>query len=165
MKVQGVFFGCRWLNITLVIVMLGFHSFAVASTAPDLSFVQVGTKQIKEDDVTFTYTSNDGTIALKCAHVFDKPESNDWDVWCGKGTKLLRQFRIHFLVRKYESRSSERSAFEVLYWVTDRDQAINKSFSSTSSWIQFKNSSNLEKLSFSQGIENDYAYLTVELKP
>lgn len=134
-----------------------------ATPAPGFSFIE--TKQIQEDDVVFTYTSNDGTLDLKCAHVFDKPEANDWDVWCGKGTKWLRQFRVHFLVRKFASRASQRSAFEVLYWVIDRDQPTSKSFSSTSSWIQFKNSSDLEKMSFSQGVENDYAYLTVDFKP
>lgn len=128
-------------------------------------FSLVGTKAIQEDDVTFKYQSADGTFELKCTHVFDEPDLSDWDVWCGKGTKWLRQFRIHFLVRQYESKSANRSAFEVLYWVIDRDQHMSKAFSSTSSWIQFKNLSNLERMSFSQGVENDYAYLTVELKP
>lgn len=132
---------------------------------PAAGFSAIGTNKIEEDDVIFRYTSNDGTIDLKCAHVFDKPAANDWDVWCGKGTKWLRQFRVHFLVRNYESRSSQRSAFEVLYWVIDKDQPTSKSFSSTSSWIQFKNLSDLERMSFSQGVENDYAYLSVEFKP
>lgn len=135
------------------------------SLAAPVGFSKVATKAIQEDDVTFKYQSSDGTIELKCTHVFDEPELSDWDVWCGKGTNMLRQFRVHFLVRQYESKSSNRSAFEVLYWVIDRDQHMSKAFSSTSSWIQFKNLSTLEKMSFSQGVENDYAYLTVELKP
>lgn len=135
------------------------------SFAAPHGFTLVGTKEIKEDDVTFKYTSNDGSIQLNCTHVYDKPELSDWDVWCGKGTKLLRQFRIHFLVRHYESENKDRSAYQVLYWVIDRDQPTEKKFSSTSSWIQFKNLPTLEKMSFSQGVENDYAYLTVELKP
>ncbi|WP_295899386.1 hypothetical protein [uncultured Bdellovibrio sp.] len=137
-------------------------SFSFAAPA---GFSFVNAKEIKEDDVTFTYQSNDGTFELKCTHVFDQPELSDWDVWCGKGTKMLRQFRVHFLVRQYQSKAADRSAFEVLYWVIDRDQHMSKAFSSTSSWIQFRNLSNLEKMSFSQGVENDYAYLTVELKP
>lgn len=148
-------------SLLVLSFLFPFNSFAL----PSADFSARGIKQIQEDDVVFTYKSNDGTINLKCAHVYDNPQSFDWDVWCGKGTKSLRQFRVHFLVRKFESRSSQRSAFEVLYWVTDRDRPITKSFSSTSSWIQFKNAADLEKMSFSQGVENDYAYLTVELKP
>lgn len=122
-------------------------------------------QQISEDDVTFKYISSDGEIELKCTHYYDQPELYDWDVWCGKGTNMLRQFRVHFLVRQYEHQTEDRSALEVLYWVIDRDQNISKAFSSTTTWVQFKNKSKLETLSFSQGIENDYAYLKVDLRP
>ncbi|WII73106.1 hypothetical protein QJS83_04370 [Bdellovibrio sp. 22V] len=138
--------------------------FSSISFAAPVGFKLIGTKELQEDDVTFRYQSSDGTLDLKCTHVFDQPEAHDWDVWCGKGTKWLRQFRVHFLVRQYETRTADRSAFEVLYWVIDRDTPTPK-FSSTSSWLQFRNKSNLEVMSFSQGVENDYAYLTVELKP
>lgn len=129
----------------------------------DFSFV--GIKSISEKALTFKYSSNDGTFQLNCSHTFDKPELHDWSVWCGKGTHTPRHFRVHFLVRQYESSNSNRSAFEVLYWVIDRNQPMDRAFSSTSSWLQFKNRSQLEIFSFSQGVENDYAYLTVELKP
>lgn len=120
---------------------------------------------ITEENVTFRYVSNDGEIELACTHYFDEPELSDWDVWCGKGTNMLRRFRVHFLVRQYEHQTQDSSAFEVLYWVIDRDQNISKAFSSTTSWLQFKNKSKLETLSFSQGVENDYAYLQVDLRP
>lgn len=122
-------------------------------------------KAITEDNVSFKYVSSDGSIELNCTHYFDKPELSDWDVWCGKGTKMLRQFRVHFLVREYRHQTEEKSAYEILYWVIDRDQNLSKAFSSSSSWIQLLKRSPLERLSFSQGVENDYAYLTVELKP
>ncbi len=122
-------------------------------------------KEIREDDITFRYTSSDGTFDLSCAHVFDEPKLNDWDVWCGKGTKLLRQFRVHLLIRELENRAAQKSAYEVLYWVIDRNQPSAKMFSSTSTWLQFNNLSDLQVMSFSQGIENDYAYLTVQYKP
>lgn len=146
----------------LLLVSLIFPSLVSAAPA---GFSLVKNKAIQEDDVTFKYSSADGTFQLNCTHVFDKPELNDWDVWCGKGTKWLRQFRVHFLVHQYENRQDQRSAFEVLYWVIDRDQPMTKAFASTSSWIQFKNLSDLEKMSFSQGVENDYAYLQIDLKP
>ncbi len=128
-------------------------------------FSEIGTKELKEDDVTFHYMSNDGTIDLKCAHVFDKPGAWDWDVWCGKGTNMLRMFRVHFLIRQYQSKVANKTAYEVLYWVTDRDQPTTKAFSSTTTWLQFNSLTTADMLSFSQGVENDYAHLTIEYKP
>lgn len=122
-------------------------------------------KQIQEDDVVFSYTSIDGSVQLKCVHVFDNPETHDWDVVCGKGTKLVRQFRVHLLIREFANLNTRHSAIEVLYWIIDRDQPITKTFASTSSWIHFKNISELEKISFRQGVENDYASLNLEFKP
>ena len=135
-----------------------------AAPLPGFQYISPKAKEITEDDVTFHYMSSDGTFDLKCAHVYDSPEASDWDVWCGKGTKMLRQFRVHFLVRQLENRAAQKSAYEVLYWVIDRN-AKKTAFSSTSTWMQFNNLSNLETMSFSQGVENDYAYLTVTLKP
>jgi hypothetical protein len=149
--------------LSISILLLSLSSFA----APSLpGFTSIGTKEIHEDDVTFRYQSNDGTFDLECTHVFDRPEAHDWDVWCGKGsgTNLLRQFRVHFMVRALEHRVLQKSAYEVLYWVIDRDSKKTQ-FDSTSTWLQFNNLSKLEVMSFSQGIENDYALLTVTFKP
>ncbi|MEN0057276.1 MAG: hypothetical protein AAGB31_00450 [Bdellovibrio sp.] len=144
--------------LSCILCLGGFGSIAFADEK------MVAPKAIAEDDVTFTYASNDGTIRLKCTHYFAKPDAHDWDVWCGKGTPLFRTFRVHFLVRQFENTETKKSAFEILYWVIDRDQPIQKSFSSTSSWIQFRNLSDLELLSFSQSVENDYASLKVDLR-
>lgn len=136
-----------------------------AAFAVPKGFSQITGKAIQEDEVTFQYSNNDGSIELQCAHVYDKPDAWDWDVWCGKGTNMLRMFRVHFLVRQYKSAVAEKTAFEVLYWVTDRDQPSTKAFSSTITWLQFNNRADAEMLSFSQGVENDYAYLTIKYKP
>lgn len=148
-----------------IIFLVLITPIATWGVPPSTDFFKIGKKEIQENDVVFKYSSADGSVELKCTHVFDSPDLNDWDVWCGKGTKMLRQFRVHFLVRQYQSRSAQRSAFEVLYWVTDRNQHITKAFSSTSTWIQFKNLSDLETMSFSQGVENDYAFLKLEFTP
>lgn len=120
--------------------------------------------KLPSETMTFNYMSNDGTLQLACSHAITDPALGDWDVWCGKGTPWFRQFRVHFLVRLYKSSHQQRSAYEILYWVIDRQQPLTKAFASMSSWIQFKNISDLDKLVVSQGVENDYAYLTLELK-
>lgn len=148
----------------LLLSLFLLPSLALASNKAPQGFTPITMQGIQEDDVVFRYWSNDGTLELKCAHVFDKPDAHDWDVWCGKGTKWLRQFRVHFLVRQYGNSTTQKSAFEILYWVIDRDSKQPK-FSSTSSWLIFDNPSKLNTMNFHLGVENDYAYLTVEFKP
>jgi hypothetical protein len=123
-------------------------------------------KDVAEEEAVFSYASADGEFNLKCTHYLDKPETHDFDVWCGKGTPWLRTFRVHFMVRQHDKPNEGKSAFEVLYWVIDRDQKdASKKFSSGSTWISFRNPSDLERMSFSQGVENDYANLSVDYRP
>lgn len=152
-------------NFILLVLLFSNTATEATVTTNRNGFSYVEEKEIQEEDVTFSYSSSDGSFQLKCTHVFDKPELNDWDVWCGKGTPHLRQFRVHFLARHYKNQETKQSAFEVLYWVHDRNQPTTKSFSSTSSWIELKNMSTIASLSFSQGLENDYAFLKLDFKP
>lgn len=151
----------RTLKALIISTIIAAGSFAFA--APK-GFSAISAKDIKEDDVTFSYMSNDGSIELQCAHVYDRPDAWDWDVWCGKGTNMLKQYRVHFLLRQYVSKAGNKSAYEVLYWVTDRNQKA-PAFSSTTQWLQFDGINSPDELSFSQGVENDYAYLTLKFKP
>lgn len=119
---------------------------------------------VTEDDVTFSYASNDGEINLSCAHVYDNPKTSDWDVWCGKGTNMLKIFRVHFLLREYKAKTSEKMALQVLYLVNDRNKPLGKGFSSSTQWMEFAEKTSPEKLIFSLGVENDYATLKLEYK-
>lgn len=137
---------------------------SVSLAAPRPGFKAIGPKEIKEDDVTFTWRSNDGSFTYKCAHVYDKPDAWDWDVWCGKGTNMFRIYRIHFLVQQFEKPSQDKKAYEILYWVTDRNQAVPK-FSSTSQWFQLSGKADLDFFSMDVGVENDYGILEITYKP
>lgn len=130
---------------------------------PSLVLAKPVSKNVAEDEVTFSYSSSDGEFTLKCTHYLHEPILHDFDVWCGKGTKHLRTFRVHFLARQH-ARADGGSAVEVLYWVIDRDEKPRK-FSSGSTWMNFRNPTDLERMTFSQGVENDYAYLNVEYRP
>lgn len=154
----------KTLKLLFAAILFVIPALSFAAPVPK-GFSKIGTKAIQEDDVKFTYMSNDGEIRLSCAHVYDRPDAWDWDVWCGKGTNMLRIFRVHFLAQQFYSSKADKSAIEILYWVTDRDQVPTKMFSSTTTWLQFKGKVLPEKLEFSQGVENDYAYLTLEFTP
>lgn len=149
-------------TIYALIFSLFFSSLSFAATP--IGFSPITAQKLTEESVKFTYSSMDGEIVLECAHVFDKPDLWDWDVWCGKGTNMLRQFRVHLLIRPWVNTEKQKTAFEVLYWVIDRDTNPRK-FSSTSSWTILNTLTSLETMSFSQGVENDYAFLQVEFTP
>lgn len=144
MKLQHILWGLFFLN-------------------PTLSSAKVMSTEVAESEITFSYASTDGEFNLKCTHYLHDPALHDFDVWCGKGTRHMRTFRVHFLSRQHE-RADGGSALEVLYWVIDRDTTPRK-FSSGSTWINFRSASDLERLTFSQGVENDYANLSVEYRP
>jgi hypothetical protein len=153
------------LKIGIIGILFFFQTISFASVRP--GFTGVGPLAIRDTDVTFSYISNDGSIQLKCDQYFADTTLNDWDVWCGKGTNMFRQFRVHFLVRQYQSKVGEKSAFEILYWIIDRKQpsVTSETFKSNTTWIQFRNLSDLDLFTLSQGVENDYAYLVLSFKP
>lgn len=144
------------MKIFIFSVLLAFSS----STA-----LAAKKQQLHESEVKFSYSSADGEFTLKCTHYLHEPALHDFDVWCGKGTSHLRTFRVHFLARQHEKPQLGKNSLEVLYWVIDRDQDMTRKFSSGSTWINFKNKSDIERMNFSQGVENDYAYLSVEYTP
>ncbi|MEK2688975.1 hypothetical protein [Bdellovibrio sp. GT3] len=146
------------------IVTLGLLVSSLCFAAPRPGFELIGPKKVTEDNVQFRWMSNDGEIILKCAHVYDRPDAWDWDVWCGKGTKMLREFRVHFLVQEYNHAKLEKTAFQVLYWVTDRNSEPRK-FDSMSQWLQFSGKPEVEFFDFSVGVENDYGILELVYKP
>ncbi|MFM6930026.1 MAG: hypothetical protein ACKOX6_16260 [Bdellovibrio sp.] len=150
------------LKLLFTISLLFVSSLSLATPQP--GFKSIGTKEVKEDDVTFRWTSSDGEIQLKCAHVYDKPDAWDWDVYCGKGTNMLRIYRVHFLVRQYAKETTNKKALEILYWVTDRNQPTPK-FSSTSQWIQLHGQADLDFFNLSVGVENDYGTLDLTYRP
>jgi hypothetical protein len=152
----------KTLKLLLATSLLFVSSFSFAVPLP--GFKSIGTKEIKEDDMTFRWTSADGEISLNCAHVYDKPDAWDWDVYCGKGTNMLRVYRIHLLVREYAKESANKKAFQILYWVTDRNQEKPK-FNSTSQWIQLNGQADLDFFNLSVGVENDYGTIDVTYKP
>lgn len=151
--------------LTLLWAQNAFCAFGLQQSKVPAQFKYFKVRQIQTKDINFNYSSADGEIQLKCDFYFAAPELHDWNVWCGKGTALFRTFRVHLLFREYRHTVLEKSAYEVLYWVTDRDQPIQKAFSSTSSWLEFNNISSMSKISLSQGVENDYALLTMTYQP
>ena len=77
---------------------------------------------------------------------------------------MLRVYRVHLLVRQYSKDTTNKKDLEILYWVTDRNQATPK-FNSTSQWIQLNGQADLDFFTMSVGVENDYGTIDVTYKP
>lgn len=109
-------------------------------------------------NMTFTYQPmEDAGTACTHKQIRDLP---DYAVECvtPHGTKL---FTAHVVVR--ENAREKNTGVEVLYWVTapgDTETSPRK-FDSSSLLLNVAGKTKLEDFSFSQGVENDAAYLTL----
>ena len=112
----------------------------------------------QSDRLRFTYQPMED-VGTECSHkqIRDLP---DYAVECVTpyGIKL---FTAHVVVR--EAPREKNTGVEVLYWVTapgDTETSPRK-FDSSSLLLNVAGKTKLEDFSFSQGVENDAAYLTL----
>lgn len=103
------------------------------------------------------YKSNDGEIILNCDFWQIDDSRPNWEVYCGKGTQLKKEFLIHFAIR------IQNKNIEIQYWLTDRQIQDKPRFQSANSWIEI--SDRPQKIRLSLGVENDYASLYLDAKP
>ena len=115
-----------------------------------------------EPKLEFSYEPVEGEAPSVCSHerIRDLP---DWDVSCNTpyGAK---KFSAHVIVREYPRNNS--TGIEILYWVTEPGDAPNavRKFHSTSGFFHLKGATELEGFSLSQGVENDFAQLTLRFR-
>lgn len=150
-----------------MLILFGLYpqEFANSSVVPDIKAQTPKVLSVTEEQLQFSWSSADGTINLSCNHWQPDPTRPDWEVICGKGTKIVKQYMVHLLIRKYEHRQLNTTAFEVMYWITDRQTDFKDMFKSINQWIELPVATPLNRLSMSQGIENDYALLKVHYSP
>lgn len=113
--------------------------------------------KILSNQLSFKYISSDGSFSLSCKHWTNQSDLNDWNVYCGKGTKWKKQFLVHLILRQH-TRNDNSASLEILYWVTDRNAPMPK-FTGNSQSINFKSLSDISGLTLMQSIENDYSQL------
>ncbi len=121
------------------------------------SVAQAGT-----DNMRFEYQPMED-VASSCIHkqIRDLP---DWEVRCETLYGEVKTFTAHVVVNEHPREDS--LGVEVLYWVTapgETDTSPRK-YSSTSALLRLAGKTKLHDFSFSQGIENDGAYLVLGWK-
>ena len=134
---------------------------------PGLSFaslpVPASSAEELMDKVSFHYSSSDGEFQLECKHWIGNT-AGDFDVICGKGTRHVKQYLVHLVIRPMKK--TNETTFEILYWVTDRNtKTAMPAFSSVSQLLTVDSKSQLKKIRMSQGIENDYAQMELTYLP
>lgn len=113
-----------------------------------------------DGELRFQYVPNEGEAPTACTHkrIRDLP---DWAVRCETpyGTKV---FTAHVVIRQ-----PNPLAIEILYWVTDPAAAPGggPAFHSTTTYLRWKDKNAPVAASLAQGIENDYASLTLDWSP
>lgn len=105
---------------------------------------------ISENRLRFTYGSQDGEISIPCTHRLQK-HTLDWEVTCGS-----RAYVAHLFVTKYSRPTAPRQAYEILYWITDRQVAPGQpgQFVGTTTWVRLRDESAIHSLDVSQDVEN-----------
>ncbi len=121
--------------------------------------------ELKPEQVRFQYLGLfEPYVTGTCTHMLNDPDQNpfDWDVLCNVEGKVHR-YTVHLAVDFYPKTAQGVSAYEILYWVSDSTLAKTNHSSSTT-WVHNTEANNrMAFLELSQGIEDDAAYLKLEL--
>jgi hypothetical protein len=143
-------------------LILGFLLFSWSHRAQALP-ASIPASELLEK-IEFHYSSSDGGFELDCKHWIGNFNAGDFSVACGKGTKWIRFYSVHLLIRQIPAPTS--TSFEILYWVTDRNaKGSTPAFSSHSQLVTIDKNAKIKEFRMSQGIENDYAQMSLHYRP
>lgn len=140
--------------------LIGLILFSSSSLAADprLSSVEL------ENKIEFSYASTDGSFQLDCKHWIQNQSSGDFNVICGKGTRTVKEFSVHLIIRRFPHQAA--TTFEVLYWVTDRNtKKPVPGFTSHSQLFTVSGKSQIQQFIMSQGLENDGSQMRLKYTP
>jgi len=121
--------------------------------------------EVGADQLSFRYRSADGEFELDCKHYDQGEGRQDYRVLCGPGTPNERTYIAHVVIREYRRQIQPRLAYEILYFVTDRQMPLSRAFTSNTQWLEFSDDSALHRILMGQSVENDYAFLQLEYRP
>lgn len=128
-----------------------------------LPLISYGQSTVLPDNrLRFDYISQDGQIHYPCTHkrIRDLP---DWEVVCKSTNGIVRTFAAHVVVVRgqRQPQSGPGIWYEILYWVTDRQDKNKPVFHSSSMTFNLTPTSHLQAFRIFQGVENDYAALVL----
>ena len=142
------------------ILLAGLIGFAASSA---FAAGAGGNLKITPAMLQFNYMTFDSGISLDCTQVLSNPDTQDWDVTCGKGTET-RKYTVHLWVTEYDRPVLPKQSFEVLYWVTDMTSAQPVS-NGTTFWLHFREPSDLYQIQARVSLDQDTAGLYLVVTP
>jgi hypothetical protein len=123
-----------------------------------------GTKyKFSHGQLKFNYQElNSPWASYSCKHEEDGPV--DWKVYCLIDQGKVVKFAVHLIVNFYQKSTYGNSAYEVLYWVTDRTEPNRRTYDSTTMWIHNTEAKNrATRFEIGQGVLNDMVSLRLEI--
>lgn len=114
---------------------------------------------VQADQLEFNYITNEGSIYLDCVHKKLQVEPDFYQIVCGQGT-IVRKFEAKFRVRQLAG--SPNPAYELVFWVTDRNHSQRLDYNSTV-WLRMAEGQLIDVV-MHQDLENTYAALEVRFQ-
>jgi hypothetical protein len=138
--------------------VIAFLFSILLSTAYAQTFPSHNVKILPED-AKFTYQSFDGETIIRCQHVLENPEAQDWLVQCKN-----KKYRVHLWVTIYQRPVEPQTSIEVLYWVSEFSGGLG---GQATVWFNLRNASELSSLSIVQNVDENVAglYLDLAVRP
>jgi hypothetical protein len=120
----------------------------------------------KASQMSFRYQENlEPWASADCKHERATSGLFEWNVYCDVGG-TVHAYGVHLVLSFYERTRRGPSAYELLYWVTDRTRTPALGFTSTSLWFYNTQDTNRAALmEVGLGVENDAASLWLSLEP
>lgn len=124
------------------------------------SWAQMRWVPVRAEQLEFNYITNEGPIYLDCNHKKLQIEPDFYQVICSNGV-LTKKYEAKFRVRQLVG--SPYPAYELILWVTDRNQPQRLDYNSTV-WIRLAEGQLIDVV-MHQDVENTYAALEVRYRP
>jgi hypothetical protein len=118
------------------------------------------------EQMSFRYQGNlEPWPSTDCKHEKAASGLFEWNVYCLVEGRL-HTYGVHLVLSFYQRTRRGNSAYELLYWVTDRTHTPTLGYTSTSMWFYNSEDTNRAALiEVGQGVDDDDASLWLTLQP
>ena len=122
---------------------------------------------IAPPQMNFRFLQQEGEVVYSCTHKAANASGYDWDVLCGDGHGVVRNFGVHLLVNAYTSPDATKMKYEILYLVTAREIPMGHGrYVGSTTWVNLNQTAALESVDVSQDVEEIWSLeLNLKLTP
>jgi hypothetical protein len=142
----------------------GLFVLIIAGLLPSVADASQNSFRLDPEQLEFRYQELlEPFDQVECKHEKAAVGLFEWDVYCKLGEQI-HVFAVHLVLSRYGRTRYGESAYELLYWVTDRSQSQVRVFDSSTLWIHLDQAqTRASVIETSVGIENDLAALRLAI--